>query len=42
MAKNCTLKTLEMGKLFVLSCDASGFQIGCALSQDGRVVAYES
>ena len=31
-----------MGKPFVLAFDASGFQIGCVLSQDGRVVAYES
>ena len=31
-----------MGKPFVVSCDTSGFQIGCVLSQDGRVVAYES
>ena len=42
VAKNCILKVLEMGKPFVVACDASGFQIGCVLSQDGRVVAYES
>ena len=42
MAKNYTLKDLEMGKLIVLGCDASGFQIGCVLSQDGRIVAYDS
>ena len=42
VAKNCTLKIPKMDKPFVLSCDASGFLIGCVLSQDGRVVAYES
>ena len=42
MAENCILKIPEMGKPFVVACDASGFQIGCVLSQDGRVVAYES
>ena len=31
-----------MGKPFVVSCDASGDQLGCVLAQEGRVVAYES
>ncbi|MCO5612466.1 hypothetical protein L7F22_066733 [Adiantum nelumboides] len=42
VAKNCVLKVPEMGKPFVVSCDASGEQLGCVLSQEGRVVAYES
>ncbi|MCO5613146.1 hypothetical protein L7F22_067422 [Adiantum nelumboides] len=31
-----------MGKPFVVSCDASGEQLGCVLTQEGRVLAYES
>ena len=31
-----------MGKPFIVSCDASGNQLGCVLTQEGRVVAYES
>lgn len=42
MAENCILKIPEMGKPFVVSCDASGDQLGCVLTQEGRVVAYES
>ena len=40
--ENCILKIPEMGKPFVVTCDASGEQLGCVLSQEGRVVAYES
>ncbi|MCO5588575.1 hypothetical protein L7F22_042532 [Adiantum nelumboides] len=42
VAENCVLKILEMGKSFIVSCDASGEQLGCVLTQDGRVVVYES
>lgn len=42
VVENCILKIPEMGKPFVLSCDASGDQLGCVLTQDRRVVAYES
>ena len=42
VAENCILKIPEMGKPFVVTCDASGTQLGCVLSQDGRVVEYES
>ena len=38
----CILKVPEMGKAFVVSCDASGDQLGCVLAQEERVVAYES
>ena len=41
VAENCILKVPEMGKPFVVSCDASGDQLGCVLAQEGRVVAYE-
>ena len=42
VAENCILKIPEMGKPFVVTCDASGTQLGCVLFQDGRVVEYES
>ena len=42
MAENCILKIPELGKPFVVTCDASGDQLGCVLCQEGRVVAYES
>ena len=38
VVENCTLKILEIRKPFVLACDTSGFQIGCILSQDGRLL----
>ena len=42
MTENCILKIPELGKPFVVTCDASGDQLGCVLCQEGRVVAYES
>lgn len=42
VAENCILKIPEMGKPFVVTCDASGNQLGCVLTQEGMVVPYES
>jgi hypothetical protein len=36
------LVMLDMDKLFSIYCDVSGHGLGCALMQDGHVVAYAS